>query len=925
MPELIQQNISINQPPVTQQSLFTGDIVADLYRASNNSDSLELFYITLLQSHDIPNIIKVAIFLKNVNDSFRYKKHSYFNLLINSIATDISNLTIDEFNILSNSRILNEVIYCADDDDIGRLSVDEKKYKYIAPHLTEYKLGICFKYWEANRIAKFLFDRYYSDSLEFGFDKFKTIIRNLDDDKILKIQKDLFFLNHTSGYDQFSNFIFSILPSKQIIIFIFSNLKISQIYDFVSNNRHIIFKYITFDDIMPVILKDINSKYFMYIIDILLTLPGFQHYLEEKNYTQVLFLIINMLLEASEFEFNISASVDIKSLCDFVIKSNNSKLIYSLCKMIISKNWILPDKLDFDKLQELFIKVVKDADEINSFIDYCVRNGKKISNINLAMLRKKYNVLELNRLKKDGDENNEIEIEEIRKNRKILHDKLDNLSFNEANRDGSKIKGKKRFLKAALEINEFEEKLSLSKDFFFIDYVLKDHRQIEDCKILWVYLKIKNKKLFDLYLEVFKNDVSLFLNILHINNIILEYDEYTKLPLDILERLAKASTNFGEYVKFLKKLTSALQLMHEIYIEPYFVILSILNKQFDIDNKNNQEFLEVVSELYKYQFDFLNKIIEINNEFRRINPNITEDIIDIDNFKKNYVIYKQLYNRFRNGQNISFQRGSKEYIAVKQLHTIVNTKINAQAIIKVLPIAKPKDKSLFILDMTLQNGINFRVLKFLDPYTLQVGADTECCQRIGGAGENAAIDSFINPLAGVLVCEYNGMIISQSYFHFIPRSFGFILDNVEWNENNAKKLGIDTKKLSKIYSVYVKLLKEKNPNIKYVRCGMSWNKLDNSLFSNVEMEHDPRHFEYTEQYSDFDFKNHIDLTKPSAELDDISIDIKEALVINKNKIMKISQIRCAWLNVISSLQSTIRFEKIATIFEYKIKKFEFKS
>jgi len=181
--------------------------------------------------------------------------------------------------------------------------------------------------------------------------------------------------------------------------------------------------------------------------------------------------------------------------------------------------------------------------------------------------------------------------------------------------------------------------------------------------------------------------------------------------------------------------------------------------------------------------------------------------------------------------------------------------------------AKKKDERLFNFEYTSPDNLfRFRVLRDLDPYHFLVGADTNCCQRIGGVGHNAAADSFINPLAGVLLMEVkyesSWVMGSQSYFHYVPSNNGLILDNVEYNSGNcynffnSKKYDIET-----LYAAFSEYVKNKY-NLSYVRCGERYNKLDNNKFIGGRLEKgDPRHFEY-KKYSDFKASDHIDLLKP---------------------------------------------------------------
>ena len=185
--------------------------------------------------------------------------------------------------------------------------------------------------------------------------------------------------------------------------------------------------------------------------------------------------------------------------------------------------------------------------------------------------------------------------------------------------------------------------------------------------------------------------------------------------------------------------------------------------------------------------------------------------------------------------------------------------------------AKKKDQRLFNFEYSdPQNNFRFRVLRNLDPYHFSVGADTNCCQRVGGYGHNAAVDSFINPLAGVLLLEINNdgawATASQSYFHYVPKNNGVILDNVEYNSTNCFNF-FNNKEydINMLYAAFADYLKNKY-NLSYFRCGERYNKLNNARFNNGKIVGgDPRHFEY-KKYSDFTASDHIDLLKPKFKI-----------------------------------------------------------
>lgn len=169
-----------------------------------------------------------------------------------------------------------------------------------------------------------------------------------------------------------------------------------------------------------------------------------------------------------------------------------------------------------------------------------------------------------------------------------------------------------------------------------------------------------------------------------------------------------------------------------------------------------------------------------------------------------------------------------------------------------------KNLALFSLNLTLDNA-KFRVLGDNDTEYFTVGIATNCCQKINGEGQNAVIDSYINPLSSVLILEtLDKRILAQSYFHYVPQEKGFILDNVETNEDNIKKSGI------KIELCYEQLAnKLQSMGARYLKCGLSYNKLDKKYFEVKRNKHaeDPRIIMSEDVYTDFSPRIYLSLFK----------------------------------------------------------------
>lgn len=102
-----------------------------------------------------------------------------------------------------------------------------------------------------------------------------------------------------------------------------------------------------------------------------------------------------------------------------------------------------------------------------------------------------------------------------------------------------------------------------------------------------------------------------------------------------------------------------------------------------------------------------------------------------------------------------------------------------------------KDKYVISADRARgKDGITFRVLEKDDPLGFVLGDITNCCQHIGGAGEECVDDGYTNPNAGFLVFEEsilddNGKptgktrILGQAYVWYDPQTKTVCYDNIE--------------------------------------------------------------------------------------------------------------------------------------------------
>jgi hypothetical protein len=300
---------------------------------------------------------------------------------------------------------------------------------------------------------------------------------------------------------------------------------------------------------------------------------------------------------------------------------------------------------------------------------------------------------------------------------------------------------------------------------------------------------------------------------------------------------------------------------------------------FKNPNANSLSKIDIVKKVFKAMISIANMggPTEIQKKYGKlVQELIKSKLVKPGIYKK----IKFVLNVFNSGQVINPSNS-----AFKEILTIVNevdTELNAIQMAdtykEMFANYEQKNPELFKLDMKVNNRLRFRVLKDRDPRHLRVGLETDCCQRIGGVGETAARDSFINPLAGILILEwfnYNQewVLLTQSYFHYVEKDKGYILDNVEANAKNVRDSGVS---LPEVYGWYADKMKTKL-KINYFLAGKGYSELDTSRFGTDKRDEDPRYFspnsltkDRNSHYTDYKKNNGMDLLTPLFEVKDLN-------------------------------------------------------
>ena len=277
--------------------------------------------------------------------------------------------------------------------------------------------------------------------------------------------------------------------------------------------------------------------------------------------------------------------------------------------------------------------------------------------------------------------------------------------------------------------------------------------------------------------------------------------------------------------------------------------------------------------------DFSKGIAEIKKE----NPdfNLVVDLINVEKFSN----LNTFINMCGYSKDIAYDENEDIYLIIRSADYVCEILTKRSSYMRYYQVAEPKNEKLFEADYSfLYKGIpfGFHVLRDLDPYHFQVGRDTNCCQVLGGVGSAAAVDSFVNSQAGVLVL-YSGKffnkenLLTQSYFHIVSGEDSeggpsyFILDNVEYSIKNCLKAELELSEshddfLQMMFAALAKNLEEKG--FGETLLGKGYSKISLDKFSKSKLKEDPRVF--TTEYTDFDYRDHVNISKYTGKIEGIS-------------------------------------------------------
>lgn len=392
--------------------------------------------------------------------------------------------------------------------------------------------------------------------------------------------------------------------------------------------------------------------------------------------------------------------------------------------------------------------------------------------------------------------------------------------------------------------------------------LIMEYQKAKGISIDQVYHSLKGVKNMPQYLELKEKIDTLSLDRI---NIILN------IIKELKNEVIANSSSVSIYIKYINRVIDLCNINFTDSISKidYEICKKIIfNPALDLKSPNAKYFLfvsTILNNQQKFLYDSLSSLISKN-----------KDILS-ENFLQNLKKFNEIKSYFFDSK---FKINQDIIAMIKDLSVNLTKLVNLDKYKEYVVLSKPKNENLYKLELDL-GKYKFVVLRTKDPRHFDVGVETQCCQILGGQGESSAIDSFINPLAGVLILQKNdGTLLSQSYFHYIPNDGGYILDNIE------KSNILTQREITQIYKNYATLIKQHRPEIPYLKLGLKHTKFDYKEYTKIKIDEDPRSFAWSDPYSDFEIANHIDLFEITSNLEDKDNKKDNKAIITNSELYK---------------------------------------
>lgn len=203
---------------------------------------------------------------------------------------------------------------------------------------------------------------------------------------------------------------------------------------------------------------------------------------------------------------------------------------------------------------------------------------------------------------------------------------------------------------------------------------------------------------------------------------------------------------------------------------PDFMNFRLLDKDGDL--MDSQDYLCAAHNAFdRIQKTYPNRVVNGNEERALLSPRFVAEhcsFIEYEDVKEGNEVLADIVAKYGYDQE-SFDHIQEVYEQAKKI----------------------KDKYVIRADKASgKNGISFRILEKDDPLGFVLGDITNCCQHIGGAGEECVDDGYENPNAGFLVFEESVLdelgkptgeirVLGQAYVWYDPVSKTVCYDNIE--------------------------------------------------------------------------------------------------------------------------------------------------
>ena len=372
-----------------------------------------------------------------------------------------------------------------------------------------------------------------------------------------------------------------------------------------------------------------------------------------------------------------------------------------------------------------------------------------------------------------------------------------------------------------------EESISNYKEFISRNYnsLVKSIKNLKPVFIRASRMNIEESSMIDIFLKYislglyYGIDISeeILTNLLSnkTNQFLISYNNFSfsLKRISHYERNIRSNRESLAASMDIRTILNSLKGLYEVgYVQTSNIMGIILLRLFKGDVERMYREIFAFNEDDRHSFCTLNYYLILDNDLKFKNHKLYEKFDRICKGKFDMKLFVKLVNIVYPIDDESIielipdsKREVEDFLNRNAIKSHVNNFLKLTHV--DIETTKPLDKRIDLPEdwiyenETSEDKYSIHFHKANDLSVLDLGGETNCCQRLNGAASSCVIQGVLNPYAGFISYRKNGRIIAQSYIWTTPDDKTLVIDSVESRYTDYKE------KLTDMINEYSKSIK----------------------------------------------------------------------------------------------------------------------